>query len=699
MFVTQGPVDPESRLFVGRAAELKGMQAWLTHTSCVGTVLGARQTGKTSLLLKLRHTFRDKCAFVYVNLESIEGASTDECFVYIADEMAEQLVGATAKSSLSLPKSSGEFLDFLQQLSQKVQTIRIAVLLDEIGALRSQTANKLARTIRAIFTSRLVKQEYARYVFILSGATDMLKLTTGESSPLWNVTESIYLGDLSLADTEQLLVEGFADTRIRFSPEISSYIYAWTGGHPYWTQLLAATLVGHSHPPTEETIRSTVEQLFQTEDKNLPHVFRALDKRGDMLWGIVESVLKGGTVPFTRMDAAIAELELAGVIRNKDGCCTIRNNVYREAIRRQLVRQGRLSSTYTETEKMSTFGNAHALLIGIAAYRHIRPLAKAATDARDLYDTLLQNGYSQDNISLLLDEQATKPAISDKLDWLARRAGPDDTVVIFFSGHGAQLIGGFWPGEYLCPVEATLDKVRDTFISDEEFTTALRAIRAGRLAVFLDACHAGGVGEPKDPVVQVKGGLSEAAYTRFLAQGRVIIASCKPDEVSYELAEMRNSLFTHYLLEGLRGGAARQDGTIWMSNLFGYVYECVSQHNLQHPFQKSAAEDFIIAMIKQPQPGPRPQAIPQAPATPPTGLSDQASVDPTKLRKAMHNAYDRPAFEILCKDLGLDYHDLRGETLETKMLYLIDHFQRRRQYEKLVRKVLADHSYLADELR
>ena len=78
---------------------------------------------------------------------------------------------------------------------------------------------------------------------------------------------------------------------------------------------------------------------------------------------------------------------------------------------------------------------------------------------------------------------------------------------------------------------------------------------------------------------------------------------------------------------------------------------------------------------------------------------DPDTVNPTKLRQAMHSAYDRPAFEILCKDLGLDYHDLRGETLETKMLYLIDWHQRRRQYTQLVRKVLEDHPYLGKELQ
>jgi len=80
-------------------------------------------------------------------------------------------------------------------------------------------------------------------------------------------------------------------------------------------------------------------------------------------------------------------------------------------------------------------------------------------------------------------------------------------------------------------------------------------------------------------------------------------------------------------------------------------------------------------------------------------MLNPAAVDPTKLRQAMHSAYDHPAFEILCKDLGLDYDDLRGETLELKMLYLIDWYQRHRRYPDLVRKVVEDHPYLAQELQ
>jgi hypothetical protein len=240
--------------------------------------------------------------------------------------------------------------------------------------------------------------------------------------------------------------------------------------------------------------------------------------------------------------------------------------------------------------------SVYALLIGVGQYHYIRPLSKATNDARDLYSTLIENGYPSSNVALLLNQNATKASISQELDRLARCVNTDDTVIIFFSGHGAQMIGGFSSGEYLCPVEAEMNRVQDTCVSDVEFTTALRAIQAGRLVVFLDACHSGGMGDPKNSKIQVRAGLSEETYNQLATtgRGRVIIASCKPDEVSWELPEMQNGLFTHYLLEGLRGKAARKDGAVWLTNLFGYVSEQVSRHKDQHPFQKAATEDFIL---------------------------------------------------------------------------------------------------------
>ena len=158
MAITDGPVDPESPFFVGRGAELKTLNAWLSETGCVGAVMGARQTGKTSLLLKLRHTLREKYSFAFVDLQAVEGADIQECFRYIAAEAWEQLTADSTPVS-SLPANGQDFLGSLRSLSAESTGVRSILILDELGALPPETAMRLASTIRALFTNRLVRPD------------------------------------------------------------------------------------------------------------------------------------------------------------------------------------------------------------------------------------------------------------------------------------------------------------------------------------------------------------------------------------------------------------------------------------------------------------------------------------------------------------------------------------------------------------
>jgi len=333
MFVTHGPVPPESRLFVGRAAEMKRLEKWLGDVYCVGVVLGARQTGKTSLLLKLRHALREKYRFAFVDLQALAGAQAAECFNYIAEQMVEQLAETVSSGKLPLPTDNRTLSTFLRELARRARAVRLVVILDEIGALPLETADRLAGTIRSVFTERSVRPEFARYAFLLACAADLLDLTTGRNSPLWNVTESIYLGDLSVVETEQLLGEGFECTPPGLLPEINCQLHAWTGGHPYWTQLVAAALESQPQPLADEAVRDVVRNLLQTEDRNLPHVIRSL-KADSALWELTESLLDGATLPFNRANAATAKLELIGVLKDSDGHCRIRNRIYQEGLDR-----------------------------------------------------------------------------------------------------------------------------------------------------------------------------------------------------------------------------------------------------------------------------------------------------------------------------------------------------------------------------
>jgi uncharacterized caspase-like protein len=181
---------------------------------------------------------------------------------------------------------------------------------------------------------------------------------------------------------------------------------------------------------------------------------------------------------------------------------------------------------------------------------------------------------------------------------LAERTGSDDTAVVFFSGHGAHDAHSDMR-QYLLPYDCDLADLSATAISGDEMTDLLRLIDAGRLLVLLDSCHSGGAGDPKG-IPAITSGLSEQYY-EVLARGsgRVVIASSRPNEFSWTLPGMSNSLFTNYLLEALRGEARTLgDGYVRVFDLFRHVAERVPTQASQHPIFKATAmeDDFAIAL-------------------------------------------------------------------------------------------------------
>lgn len=251
-----------------------------------------------------------------------------------------------------------------------------------------------------------------------------------------------------------------------------------------------------------------------------------------------------------------------------------------------------------QSTTQGSFAGGRALIIGIANYDKFRKLPELVLkDCEDIANILQSEehcGYSRLNVQLLLDKEATKDEIKNGFRRLAELTSPDETVIVFFSGHGGQVKRGRDKGTYLIPVGGDPDCLRDTAIGCEELTTLLSGIDAGRLVVLLDACHAAGVGELKtiDEDTNIKGGLNEKAYN-MLAQGsgRVIMASSRPDEVSVILGDMENSLFTHYLVEALKGICRNlNDGLIRVFDVFHHVSENVPTRARQQPIFK--VQDF-----------------------------------------------------------------------------------------------------------
>ncbi len=255
---------------------------------------------------------------------------------------------------------------------------------------------------------------------------------------------------------------------------------------------------------------------------------------------------------------------------------------------------------------MTILNNAFALVTGIANYQHIKHLPETVrNDARDIYDLLtdpLYCAYSSDNVDLLLDEMATRKGVMEALTRLADRCDEESVAFIYLSSHGGRLQSGPYAGEYLLPVDTLYnsdESLARTAISGAEFTVALQAIPARKAVVVFDCCHAGGIGQPKDATASELKALPETYYeTLKTGRGRVILASSRSTEYSYVQTDAANSLFTHHLLAGLRGGAPGPGGVIRIFDLFHYIQpKITAEQPDQHPvFKAELEENFPVAL-------------------------------------------------------------------------------------------------------
>jgi hypothetical protein len=276
----------------------------------------------------------------------------------------------------------------------------------------------------------------------------------------------------------------------------------------------------------------------------------------------------------------------------------------------------------------TVYPKGHALLIGVANYQKIRSLPAAIlNDVNDVAATLSSPNYcayAPTNVVTLLDSNATRAAVLRGLDELAARADSDDTACVFFSGHGG-VVGS--PGNedsVLVTVDSDLADIENTSISSDELAAALAQIRAKRLLVFIDACHAGGAAISKSLTDgkghEIKSGYSQNTFAKLaVGSGRALMASCRADEVSAVFVGARNSVFTTALLAGLRGAADKSDsGFIKVFDLFNYVSEEVPKliPGDQHPIFKAdnLEVNFAVALS---------QGGKKSPSSPQTTLTAQ----------------------------------------------------------------------------
>jgi hypothetical protein len=264
-----------------------------------------------------------------------------------------------------------------------------------------------------------------------------------------------------------------------------------------------------------------------------------------------------------------------------------------------------------------------AVVVGIGRYEHpqIPRLRYAVPDAEAIARILTgPAGFKPEHVLLLTDTSERKPTYRN-LKWalgtfLARSAQKDDTVLIFFAGHGAPEVdqrGLERDGlaKYLIPSDADPEDLYATALPMDELQTIFGRLEAERVVVLLDTCYSGAAGGRTFASLRTRAGSVDDLFLERLARtkGRAIITASRPNEVSLEVGEYGHGLFTYFLLQGL-GGAAdlNRDGIVSLQELYEYVEQEVTRTSRalggnQHPVLKGELEGVLpLVTVTAPRP-------------------------------------------------------------------------------------------------
>ena len=255
-----------------------------------------------------------------------------------------------------------------------------------------------------------------------------------------------------------------------------------------------------------------------------------------------------------------------------------------------------------------------ALIIGNSEYQD-PTLARLVTpneDVNDLAEVLRAPEIGEfDEVTTLVNEPSANIRLEVESFFAEKK--PDDLLVLYFSGHGVRDDQGQL---YLAVKDTRHNRLRATAIPAAFITDGMDHSRSRRQVLILDCCHSGAFAQG------IKGatGASVGTASAFegTGYGRVVLTATDSTQYAWEgdevIGEAENSVFTHYLIEGLRTGAADMDadGRISLDELYDYVYEqVVNKTPKQTPGKSSYKQQGEIVIARNPRPiKPKPAELP-----------------------------------------------------------------------------------------
>lgn len=224
-------------------------------------------------------------------------------------------------------------------------------------------------------------------------------------------------------------------------------------------------------------------------------------------------------------------------------------------------------------------GGRFALIIGNSQYKDpkLPKLVTPAQDVKGLIDVLVDpdiGGFDELNAMLNRPHDALQKAIAE----FGKNCKSDDLLLLYYSGHGLLDDSG---NLYLATVDTEHCNPHVLAFPAQWVAEEMSSCPSKKQVLILDCCYAGAIFKG------MKGGPVQPVDTEniFQGQGRTILAASDFTQFAFEgdavVGQPVQSIFTRYLVQGLRTGEADQDrdGKVAVDEWYYYAYSHVVREN------------------------------------------------------------------------------------------------------------------------
>ncbi|WP_292877899.1 SUMF1/EgtB/PvdO family nonheme iron enzyme [Nostoc sp. NMS1] len=199
-----------------------------------------------------------------------------------------------------------------------------------------------------------------------------------------------------------------------------------------------------------------------------------------------------------------------------------------------------------------------ALLVGISEYEPgLNPLPSAVKDVEALREVLLHpdmGGFAASDITLLKNPE--RQDVEEAIERLFTYQPKDDLVLFYFSGHGIKDdLGQLYLATRKTRKNSKGELVRSTAVAARFIQQCMSLSRSRRQVVILDSCFSGafaeGMSAKDDGMIDIREQLG--------GEGRAVLTSSTSTQYSFEEEGQDLSIYTRFLVEGIKSGEADRD--------------------------------------------------------------------------------------------------------------------------------------------